>query len=179
MGGASVLEVERRSPGTFSSVFVYEPIVPPESVTMEGDGSLVLSARLRRPEFESAAAALDNYAAKAPLNRFRADVLHDYVEHGFHHADDGVVTLKCKPDSEASTFAMSGAIRAEHMQTVDVPTVIAMSGDGGPPATLCPHLADQMPNARLIEFEHLTHFGPLQEPVSVAAALRHHVDSLS
>jgi pimeloyl-ACP methyl ester carboxylesterase len=176
MGGAAILEVERLAPGTFASAWLFEPIIPGDEVSFTGDSPLETGARIRRPGFGSFAEALTRYAAKPPLGLFRADVLHDYVTHGFHEAADGSLTLKCLPESEATTFGMTGGIRAEAMSTVDVRTVVAASGDGGIPAAIAPPLVNAMPKATLMEFPFLTHFGPLQEPVSVAAAVRRHID---
>lgn len=178
MGGATILEVERVAPGTFASAWLFEPIIPGDEVSFTGDSPLEIGARIRRPGFGSVAEALTRYAAKPPLGLFRADVLHDYVTHGFHEAADGSVTLKCLPESEATTFGMTGGIRAEAMSTVDVRTVVAASGDGGMPAALASPLVNAMPKATLMKFPFLTHFGPLQEPVSVAAAVRRHIDGL-
>lgn len=176
LGGATVLEAERLAPGMFASAWLFEPIVTGEAVHFSEDSPLEIGARLRRPTFGSVAEAVTHYAAKPPLGLFRADVLHDYVTHGFHETADGSITLKCLPESEANTFGMTGAIRAEAMSTVDLRTVVAASGDGGIPAELAPQLVKAMPNATLMEFPFLTHFGPLQEPVSVAAAVRRHID---
>lgn len=179
MGGAAILEAERLRPGSFASAWLFEPIVTPSAGPSTGESSLVVGARSRRPGFASAEEALSRYSSRPPLGLFRADVLHDYVMHGFHTAEDGSVTLKCTPDSEATTFAMTGAIHHGNMGEMLLPTIVAESGDGGLPAQLAPPLADALPNGRLERFEHLTHFGPLQEPVSVAAAVREHIGSLS
>lgn len=178
MGGATILEVERLAPGTFTSAWLFEPIIPSDELSFPAESPLEIGARIRRPGFGSVAEALTRYAAKPPLGLFRADVLHDYVAHGFREAADGSITLKCLPESEATTFGMTGAIRAEAMSTVNVRTIVAASGDGGFPAAFAPHLVDAMPKATLMEFPFLTHFGPLQEPVSVAAAVRRHIDGL-
>lgn len=168
MGGAAVLEVERRTPGTFRTAMVFEPIVPPGPFS--GSSPLEVAARGRLHTFPSSAEALQRYASKPPLGLFRADVLHDYVVHGFANEADGV-TLKCTPDSEATTFSMAGRIHLASMSAVELDVVVAKSGDGGLPAQLADAVADIMPNAVLLNFPTITHFGPLQDPVIVANAL--------
>ena len=171
MGGAALLEVERTNPGTFQSAMVFEPIVPP-GMFGPGDSPIQIAARGRLRTFPSRGHALERYAARPPLGIFRADVLHDYVHHGFDEADDGQITLKCLPEDEASTFGMAGSITLESLTEIELGVVVAKSDDGGMPALLADAIADQLPHGRLLEVEGITHFGPLQDPVKIAKALR-------
>jgi len=98
-------------------------------------------------------------------------VLHDYVVHGFATLGDGSVTLRCGPENEAATFAMGGSFHLGMLPEIALPTVVAKSGDGGGPALLADLVVDALPNATLLDFGDLGHFGPLQEPVSVAREL--------
>ncbi len=170
MGGAALVGAERSLPGSFTSLFLFEPIIFPEGIPTAGT-PLELSARARRATFESRAQALERYAARPPLGLFRADVLHDYVTHGFAPSEDGSITLRCAPEHEGNTFAMAGAIHTGLLDTVTTPTVVAVSGDGQHPAQIAPLVADALPNGTLRRFDELTHFGPLQEPVTVARHL--------
>lgn len=174
MGGAALLGAERARPGTFASMMVFEPIVPPVDFT--GDSPIEKAARGRLRTFPTFGAALERYAARPPLGLFRADVLYDYVHEGFTETADGV-TLKCTPESEASTFSNAGAMLITHMADIDLPVVVAKSADGGLPAQLADTIAEALPNGSLRFFEHLTHFGPLQDPVTVAAAIVELIDS--
>jgi len=173
MGGATLLEAERRRPGTFTSAMLFEPIVPPGP--FEGNSPLVEAARGRLRSFPSRAQALQRYASKPPLGLFRADVLHDYATHGFTDSEDGI-TLKCTPESEATTFSKAGTITFESLREIELDVVVAKSGDGGLPALLADAIVGQLPNGVPLEFPHLTHFGPLQDPVTVAAALRKQIE---
>lgn len=176
MGGAALLEVERRHAGTFTSAFVFEPIVPPEPL---GNSPLIKAARARRDSFPTRADALERYASKPPLGLFRADVLYDYVHHGFHESADGV-TLKCLPESEANSFRMGGRqIRLRSMQEIELPVVIGVSRDTEGPALLAPAIAKALPNGRLRSFPTMSHFGPLQDPVTIARAMDELLDEAS
>ena len=169
MGGAALLGAESERPGTFASIFTFEPVVPP--TVFPGESAIVRVARARRRAFDSHAAALQRYAARPPLGLLRADVLSDYVHHGFAETDSGV-TLKCTPESEASTFMNAGSIRLVHLAEIESPVIVAKSGDGGMPAQLAEGVADALPNGTLRHFPAMTHFGPLQDPVAVANAVR-------
>lgn len=170
MGGAALLEAERQRPGTFQTAMVFEPIVPPGRFE-DGESPLVKAARGRLRSFPSRAEALQRYASKPPLGLFRADVLHDYVTHGFAELGDEV-TLKCAPESEASTFSNAGGIHLGLLPEIELDVTVAVSGDGGLPAQLAEAVTEQLPNGSLQRFSMLTHFGPLQDPVTVASALR-------
>lgn len=175
MGGACLLAAERRRPGTFTSAFVFEPIIFPAALAelSTGDNPLATSAARRRPSFPSRAEALARYASRPPLGRFRADVLWQYVEHGFRDDADGSVALKCLPETEAATFLAPGKPTVEQMDTVTVPTVVAFGArDAAPgPAELAPILADALPNGSPRRYAHLSHFGPFEDPTSIAEDL--------
>jgi pimeloyl-ACP methyl ester carboxylesterase len=157
------------------SAFFFEPIVVPavEGVLPGGPSAMSEGARRRRPTFASTAEALHRYASRPPLNELRADSLYAYVEHGFRSREDGSVQLKCLPEHEAATFAADGKptlATAEHVRT---PTTIAIgtTEEGWTPATFGPAIVDALPNGRLEVHETLGHFGPLQDPVAVAASI--------
>jgi len=170
MGGAALLEVERRHAGTFSSALVFEPIVPPAPFSDTGESPLSRAARGRLRSFPSRAEALQRYAARPPLALFRADVLNDYVTHGFEDTENGV-ELKCRPENEARTFTMAGRIHLGLMSEIELPVVVGVSGDGELPALLAEAVADALPNGTLRSFPTMTHFGPLQDPVTVGLAM--------
>ncbi|MEO6987750.1 MAG: alpha/beta hydrolase [Aquihabitans sp.] len=182
MGGACLLAAERRRPGTFSTAFVFEPIIFPQVfVDMSTtDNPLSISAARRRPSFASRAEALARYASRPPLGRFRADVLWNYVEHGFREAADGTVTLKCSPETEAATFLAPGKPAVEQMDIVATPTVVAFgTRDASPgPADMAPLVADALPNGTPYRYEHLSHFGPFEDPDSIAEDVRAHLISV-
>ncbi len=176
MGGAAIIGHEHARPRTFTSATVFEPIIFPNNTPPGTHNPLEIAARARRPTFPSVAAALERYGARPPLGLFRADILHDYVTHGFAHAEDGSITLKCTPEHEGTTFAMAGPIHTDMLPDVDLTTMVCVSGDGQVPAQIAPVVAAALPNGRLETVDELTHFGPLQEPVTVARRLRAFVD---
>lgn len=172
MGGAALLEAERRVPGTLRAAYVFEPIVFPEAfASMDGPNPLAESARRRRPTFASRPEALARYAGRPPLGIFRADVLWAYVEHGFADTPDGEVTLRCTPEDEAAVFDAGGKPTIETMGSVEVPTLVVCGGsDPSPgPADVAPAVADALAKGQLRRHPHLTHFGPFQDPDGIAS----------
>jgi pimeloyl-ACP methyl ester carboxylesterase len=174
-GGAALLTADIRRPGTFSALYLYEPIVLPpasEGPAISNENPLAAGAARRRADFPSRAAAIENYASKSPFSRLRADALEAYVEHGFADTDDGI-TLKCRPEVEAATYRAGSALRTwERLGEISCPVTIAAGGDGGPPAINAPLLAARIPGARLAVHDELGHLGPLEDPDRVAAEAR-------
>ena len=175
MGGASAMLVERRRPGALRSAYLYEPIIfPPEMGRPAGaENPMAEAARRRRDEFPTKAAALWRYATATPLRVLNAGALAAYVEHGFAETPEGTARLKLSPAHEAAVFEASGAATLETVQGLDLPVTVAVggaSGEGNPgPALWAPAVAAALPNGALRTFEHLGHFGPLQDPAAVAA----------
>ena len=171
MGGAAVLLAEQARPGLFHSAFLYEPIVIPPGAASPGGGGLAAGARRRRAEFASKAEVLWRYATRPPLNVLRADALAAYVEHGFGVTDEGTVRLKCAPENEARTFDAGAGMTGDRVAGIELETTIAIGAQGGGegPPMYAPPLVASLPRAELLEYAHLGHFGPLQDPDTVAA----------
>lgn len=174
MGGAALVLAEQARPGTFARLWLYEPIVvPPPEGGRGGQNPLAEAARRRRPRFPDRETAYANYASKPPLASLTPAALHAYVDHGFRDVPGGEVELKCTPEVEATVFESSfdnGAFG--RLGEVRCPVTVAASGDGGMPALLAPLVAEALPDGRLESFSQLTHFGPMEDPPAVAAAIR-------
>jgi pimeloyl-ACP methyl ester carboxylesterase len=172
LGGALALMVEAAAPGTFSGMLLWEPIVlGPGLMPAGGHRDLSEMARRRRPRFPSLAAALANYAAKAPFAFMRADALLEYVDGGFRPAAGGGVALACSPETEARVYeATLAAGLADQLPLVDVAVALAC---GAVAPDIDPHhlraIADRMPRADVTVHPALGHFGPLENPRWVAA----------
>jgi pimeloyl-ACP methyl ester carboxylesterase len=175
MGGAALIMAEQQRPGTFAGMWLFEPIViPPPEGTQPRENPMSASARRRRPTFPDREAAYANYASKPPLDTLTPAALHAYVDHGFRDRPDlGVVELKCSPEVEAQVFGASAETDAfERLGEVGCPVTVAMSGDGSMPAQIAPLVAEALPHGRLERHPRLTHFGPMEDPAAVAAAIR-------
>ena len=174
-GAASLLLAEQARPGTFRALWLYEPVVVPTPFVREPDSDNPLSAGAlrRRATFTSRDEAYDNYASKPPFSSLHPEVLRLYVDHGFTDNTDGTVSLKCAPADEAAVYAHGLSHHAfAALSTVRCPTTIAVGHDEVPPAVFARPIAESLPDGRLVEFDQLGHFGPLEDPDVVAAAIR-------
>ena len=179
-GGAALLLAEQRRPGTFAALWCYEPVVfptggagGPMAVPSDTNNPLAEGALRRRHTFATRQAAYDNFAAKPPLSALDPAALHAYVDHGFADQPDGTVTLKCRPETESAVYRMGAAHDAfDHLAEVRCPVVVARGAATGPgPSSFAQPLVDALPHGRLVTFDHLGHFGPLEQPAEVAAAI--------
>ncbi len=174
-GGASLLLAEMARPGTFAGLWCFEPIVFPNETPREPNRALgiVDGARRRRDDWLSPEAAEDAYRRKPPLDVLDPEALRAYVVHGLAPGEDGLWHLKCRPDTEAEVFAHGLAHDAyAHLTDVHCPVVVAVGADtdalGPGPAGL---VVDRLAHGRLEVMDGLGHFGPLQDPARVAAAI--------
>ncbi|MCB1007086.1 MAG: alpha/beta hydrolase [Acidimicrobiales bacterium] len=181
-GGASLLLVEQRRPGTFDRLYCFEPVVfpgdvlAPDETGSSGAGPsnhLAEGALRRRASFASADAAYANYASKPPLDVLHWDALRAYVEGGFREEADGSVTLRCRPADESQMFRMGPQNDAwAHLGDVAVPvTVAAGTLDAPGPAAFAARVAEALPRGELVVFDHLGHFGPLEDPDAIAESI--------
>ena len=177
MGGAALLLTERNVPSTFASMFLFEPIIFPDDVSKEGQNVMGAAARRRRAEFDSRADVLYRYAGRPPFNQIHAGFLAGYVDNGFSEQPDGRVRLKCLPEVEAQIFENGRQIELSAVQHLTTPIVVAVGHDepGPNPARLGPPLADALASGSLLRYDHIGHFGPLQDPWTIARDLANHV----
>ena len=172
LGGASILKAEQARPGTFDRAWMFEPvtipgfIVPRNRVKALGD-----IARMRKEVFESRQAAYDRYGSRLPFNLLDPEVLRAYVDHGFRDLPDGTVTMKCPREVEATIFENPDRSAFDRLGEVGTVVTVVVGTDAGPPAMAAPLIAEQLPNATLVRFDDLTHFGPFQDPPRIAASI--------
>ena len=174
MGGAALLLAERSRPGTFTGLFLYEPIVLPRGFFDKASNNpLAAGARNRREVFNSRAEALARYSSRSPLGVMRADALAAYVEGAFVDLGDGRVRLACSAETEARTFEASGGLPTEEASSIRVPATVAAGTVVAAvpnPGAYAPAIAEALPQGCFRSFENLGHFGPLEAPGVVAAA---------
>lgn len=171
-GGAALLLAEIARPSTFERLVCFEPIVfpgPPPETEPGGENPLASITRHRREHFDSFDEAIERFSSKPPLGSLRADVLDDYVRHGFRPADGGGVTLKARREHEAATYETGSQHGAfDRLSEVACPVVVVHGGDGGFPAIAAPMIVESLPNGALLPMTDLGHFGPLEDPVAFA-----------
>ncbi len=174
MGGAALLLAEERRPGTFTGMFLYEPIVFPDDYQPPAKWLMADLARARRATFPSRDDALARYASRPPLNALQPEVLQAYVDDGFVELPDGSVRLACLPEDEARTFESETKVHTTTVRDVAAAVAICVGReeDGPNPARLGRHLAAALPHAELIERPEFGHFGPFEDPGLVASDVR-------
>jgi pimeloyl-ACP methyl ester carboxylesterase len=179
MGGGVLALAEHRHPGTFRSLFLYEPIAFPSDFPMTGQNLMATAARKRRATFTSREEALYRYATRPPLNSIRAEFLIDYIDNGFADNPDGSISLKCLPENEAGIFEMARAMQIERVSDVATPTIVAVgqTHESLDPALLGPFVAKGLANATLLHYDHIGHFGPFEDPFTVAQDIRKHASA--
>ncbi len=175
MGGASLLMAEIQRPGTFAALWVFEPIVFPPDFPRPEPGTpnpRVEAARRRRDTFPSAEVALTNFAAKRPLDELAPECLEAYVRFGFEQHDDGSISLRCRPDFEASTYAAGATHRTwERLGEVTCPVNVVRGRPEPGPALLAPGIAGRLPAGTLEEHPEVGHFAPLAALDDMAASV--------
>jgi pimeloyl-ACP methyl ester carboxylesterase len=173
-GGAAMLDAEARRPGTFAALWCYEPIVWPE-VSEELKASrrpLISGALKRRDQFPSREEAYDNFSSKPPLESLDPKALRAYVDCGFVSDREGV-RLKCPPFVEAAIYRQ-GLVHDgfTRLHQVACPVTVgwgerSMAMDRG----VTEAQVTELPDARLVTFPDLGHFGPLEGLQTMALAI--------
>ncbi len=181
MGGAALVLAGRRRPGALRSLWLYEPvIVPPGALPPDtAPNFMAEAAARRRMRFDSKEAALANYASKPPLNELHPDALRAYVDGGFAEVGDGTVELRCHPSWEADVYrgaAHSGAWDAVSHLNIPIALAVGRSEPFGPVA-FAPHVLRVLINGTSVDRPHLGHFGPLEDPASMATDVEQWVTS--
>ena len=175
LGGGLCVLAERARPGTFRSLYLYEPaIFEPRAMDGGPGGGNVMAegAARRRAVFPSRDAAYDNYAGKPPLNELSPACLRAYVDHGFADVPDGTVTLKCTPEAEAACFRGAEPGDAWYaLADIDVPATVAKGGLDAPGPGMFGEAVARRLRADLVVLDNLAHFGPLADPDTVAESV--------
>ncbi|MCB1256876.1 MAG: alpha/beta hydrolase [Microthrixaceae bacterium] len=175
MGGAALVLAEQAAPGTFSGMWLYEPIIfPPSLRDHDGDNSLARGALRRRTSFDNADTAFLNFSSKPPFNTLHPEALREYIRYGFDEASDGSLTLRCLPETESATYEMgirhdafSGLASMNTAVTVLRGAEVPMT-----PSALTPLIVSELPHGNLEEHPELGHFGPLEDPDGMARSIQ-------
>ncbi|MDQ1397126.1 MAG: hypothetical protein QOG64_2385 [Acidimicrobiaceae bacterium] len=174
-GGALLLLAEQRQPGSWRSLYLFEPVVPPVDPPLgpSPENPLAVGALRRREVFASRDAAYQNYSSKPPFDRLSPEALRAYVDHGFDDLADGTVRLKCRGADEAAVYTFGMAHDAfGRLGEVRCPVTVACGSetDAFGPAEIGA-VAERLPHGRAEVLDGLSHFGPLEDPDQVAASI--------
>jgi pimeloyl-ACP methyl ester carboxylesterase len=178
-GGAAMLMAAARRHELFRSLFCFEPILWPDPGAAQARAEkLSEGARRRRASFASLDEAYANYASKPPFSWLDQAALQAYVANGFTAADDGSVRLRCAPAIEAQMYLEGAANDSfNDLARVTCPVVVARGTErGAVERDVIDSQVDMLVDGTVIEFDGLGHFGPLEDPGAVAAAILHTFD---
>ena len=186
MGAAALLLAEVTEPGTFSSLYCYEPVTQPLNTQVAlQDGVLAALTLHRRYVFESLDAARQNFSAKDPFQSFTGPSLEAYLQHCFRPlepndqpgpdsqppAGAAAITLACPRQDESELYRL-GRYHGlfERLGEITCPVVIASGArQPGTPSHFAPAVAAALDLSRFLQYPDLGHFGPQQDPARIAA----------
>jgi pimeloyl-ACP methyl ester carboxylesterase len=175
LGGTALLLAELARPGTFASIYCFEPIVLPHKphVPHPEDNRYAAAALHRQETFGSRVDAEAVVSQMRPFSDLHPEALEAYVEHGLVHLPDGSTRLKCRPFDEARVFATASSHHG-HASLSALQCRLVLAGGRKsrvvPPSVLGELLA-RLPKGRLELFDELGHFGPLQDPATVSKSV--------
>ncbi len=183
-GAAALLLAEARRPGTFASLWAWEPImgVPPGQVREERSSELASQARRRRSHFGSLDEARSHYAGRGIFADFDPAAFEAFLgaalvpAAGTAGRGDGAgsspsgYVLACDPEDEARIYEASGTHNAWGALG-DVGCPVRVLGGALSPAVPpgdVKAIAVQLPAGQAAIVPGLGHFGPFQAPAEIA-----------
>lgn len=182
LGGAALVLAELARPGTFAKLFLYEPGLRPSSSPSDSQlayqKAMIDATKRRRSRFASFEAALATYARKPPMSSFQAGALAAYVDYGFApcHGDDGGVELKCRPDVEARIVAMTFTHDAvARIAALSCPLTQVFGTLTPPVQQEAIRSVARLTGSRTISVDGLGHFGPMEQPWTIARVIERSV----
>ncbi|HSH59954.1 MAG TPA: alpha/beta hydrolase [Acidimicrobiales bacterium] len=174
-GAALLLLAEEHRPGTFGSLYCFEPIVAPvdDPPPLGVDNPMPELARRRREVFPSRDAAYRHFAEKDAFRAFDPDALRAYVDHGFDDLEDGTVRLSCRGENEARVYEKGLSHRAfRHLDRVRCPVTLAYGEHSDRVGrSQLERLAGRLSNVRIDVVAGVGHLGPMEDPQAVGASV--------
>ena len=177
-GASALLLAEARRPGTFRSIYCFEPIVVTDEIRAANPGHPDPDRiRARRSRFPSRDEARDHFASRGVLASFDAEVLELYVEHCLVERDGGLV-LACPAEVEAEVYEMGFATGFENeLTSVQCPVVIAVGATSVGLGPACvPACLEALAHSSLETVGEVGHLGPFERPDMVAASIITSID---
>jgi pimeloyl-ACP methyl ester carboxylesterase len=168
MGGAALLMVEIKAPGTFAELLLVEPIVfPPPFGRFESP--LAALAEKRRNQFASREEARANFAGKAPFSAWDPLALDGYIECGLVETGEGI-ELACRPEDEAEIYRAATQHGAwDLLGDVEVPVhVVAGEFSETHPPEFVRSFASRVPDCEVEIVPGTGHFLPMELPGSMS-----------
>jgi pimeloyl-ACP methyl ester carboxylesterase len=174
-GAHSLLAAEGRRPGTFGMLLCYEPMFSPAAASDSPERRKLLEATVertlrRRAHFESRDEARSHYEGRGPFARVSPEALAAFLDHGIVDDPEGGVRLACSPANEAAIYASGIEHTDESLGTIPCAVRFAygaLNAEHGGASVRA--LAERIRDAAVTELPSLGHFGPFEDPASVAS----------
>ena len=179
LGGATLLRAELERPGTFERLWVFEPVLVPLGYqSSDGPAALVEISRRRRMFFASADEVFERFIAKPPFSGCEPAAVRGYVDVGTRPAPEGGVRLSCLGETEARIYEGADGFDFGSLGAIECPVAVGR-GLQVLDATRCHRRwrrssPTAVADGHLEEFEQLTHFGPMEDGATIAAAIAAH-----
>lgn len=176
-GGASLVMAELLAPGTFSSMLLVEPVIPPPPYERNSDHPLAAGAEKRRPHFATRQEAAERYHGRGAFAGWDERVFGAYLDGGLVPDLTGGFRLACDPTDEAEFYRSADAHGAhERLGELTVPVEIWVgSGSEAFPVEAFASIAERIPQSTLRVVEGSNHFLPMQHPSIVAEGVVAHL----
>ena len=104
---------------------------------------------------------------------YEARTLAAYVDGGFEELADGEVRLRCRAADESRFYLLGSKHGAfDDLPSVTCPTTVVRGAPDTGPYAFAATVADRLAAGRLEEMPEVSHFGPMEDPVRIAASIR-------
>ncbi len=160
----------------FTGLWLFEPVLVPDGFE-RGDGPsfLIEMSRRRRMDFDSVDDAVSRFRSKPPYATCHPDAVRGYVDIGTVETASGV-RLSCRGEDEARVFETMATLDFDRLASIGLPALLvsgaAADEANALPPKLAPLVAEAMgSSARWIEFDGLSHFGPMEDPEIIARSI--------
>ncbi len=173
LGAATGTLAALDNPELFAGLFLFEPVLIPDGFEhpLDGPALLVELARRRRVDFDSIEDAVTRFRSKPPFAGCDERAVAGYVEVGTHPTPEGV-RLSCRAEDEARTFAGLWTVDFSRLQALQMPVMVVAGGvttkANSLPPLLAAGVAQAIAGARLVELDGISHFGPMEDPLTIA-----------
>lgn len=169
LGATTSLLAAVASPARVGKLVLFEPVLLDEAALRRplSDLPITRAALRRRATFPDRAAALEAYRGRGAFATWSEAQLADYVAAGFHDTPAGEVTLACRPEWEASTYALQNYDALQALEQVRRPVRI-LAGETGS------SVGARVRDSGLVAVETIpgtSHFLPMERPDLARQAL--------
>ncbi len=180
IGGHAVTWAAAHEPGLFARLLLIDPVILPREFYV-GVVELNHYTARRRNQWNSPDEMYDRFKDRPPFDRWKPEVLQDYVDYGLLPNPNGSgYILACPPEFEAASYNYAPAANIyPEIATVEIPVTILRAG-GQSDSTVfnlsasptAPDLAAQFPNAVDVPLPQYSHFIPMEAPELIADTIR-------